>query len=71
MSRDASKTATIAILAKCLVRHLEAQRAQVLHRVEAKDRNWDKTQDDSAALEQVDEALTRLGHFDTKEPPRE
>lgn len=60
---DIRRSATYRALVSCVVRYLQTHRDAVLDRVDRQGWKWDP--EASRELEQVDEALTRIGVFDT------
>lgn len=65
MSTDARRTQWYAALVNATVRHLQQRRPELLRHIDTTGPIADDMRKDSLALEQVDEALTRIGQFDT------
>jgi len=61
---DTRRTQTYRALFSCLVRHLQAHREATLDRIKAKGWRWDPAL--SRELDAADDALVRIGAFDTK-----
>ena len=66
MSHDIRKSKTYEALLNCIVRRIQAERKAILARSATTGPITDAARKDSIDLAAADEALTRLGHFDTR-----